>query len=234
MLSSNLSNPIVLAPSDLDYAPMKCSRCFYLSKIQKIKIQNFPPPVFSNFDVVQQAYFKDKNTSDLTDKLPSGRIMKKEEIPGRIVSSTLKDNKGREFILGGRPDIVVEFENKNYGIIDFKTTNLKEDKSESYRYQLEAYKQIFSNPGSTKTASTPKLSPITHMGVLQFFPKDIFKHETDNCGLNLVMQYSKLEPNERLFYNRITYILDILTSNEQPEYNDQCTDCDFVKKQINL
>ena len=27
--------------------------------------------------------------------------MTKEELPGRVVSKTLKDNKGREFILGG-------------------------------------------------------------------------------------------------------------------------------------
>ena len=227
-----MTEPFVLAPSDLDYAPMKCNRCFYLSKNKKIKTQNFPPPVFSNFDVVQQNYFNDKNTNDLTSDLPSGRIMRKGEIPGRIVSSTLKDNKDREFILGGRPDIVVEFDNKSYGIIDFKTTNLREDKSESYRYQLEAYKQIFTNPGSTKTSATPRLTPITHMGVLQFFPTNIIDHNKDNCSLNLAMQYSKLHPNESLLFERITYILDILTQNKVPELNNDCPDCQFVKNQI--
>lgn len=226
-----MSQTITLAPSDLDYKPIKCPRCFYLSKIKKIGTKSFPPPVFSSFDVVQQEYFKNKNTSDLTEMLPSGRIMSKDEIPGRVVSNKLFDNKGREFMLGGRPDIVIEFDDMTYGIIDFKTTTLKSNKSEDYRHQLEAYKQIFSKPGSTKTAPTPNLSPITQMGVLQFYPKDIFDHSKDSCQLNFTMQYSKLEPDEQSFLERVTYVLDILTSDAVPAFNDECVDCQFVVKQ---
>ena len=104
--------------------------------------------------------------------------MRKGEIPGRIVSSTLKDNKDREFILGGRPDIVVEFDNKSYGIIDFKTTNLREDKSESYRYQLEAYKQIFTNQAQLKLQQHLDLHQLL-IWVLQFFPTNIIDHNKD-------------------------------------------------------
>jgi len=48
------------------------------------------------------------------------------------VSDVLKDNKQRPFKLGGRPDIVIEFDdpNQGYGIIDFKTTNIDPLKSE--------------------------------------------------------------------------------------------------------
>ena len=116
--------------------------------------------------------------------------MQKDELPGRVVSTTLKDNKDREFILGGRPDVVIAFDDNSYGIIDFKTTNIKEDKAESYRYQLEAYRYIFTYPGSIKKGPTPKLNPITHMGVLQFFPKSIFDQDQNGCHLNMEMSYS--------------------------------------------
>ena len=228
-----MDDPFLLAPSELDYKPVKCARCYYLEKIKKIKLMNFPPPVFSNFDVVQQAYFKDKNTSALTSHLPPGRIMQKEEMPGRVVSTTLKDNKGREFILGGRPDVVIEFDDKSYGIIDFKTTNIKSDKAESYRYQLEAYRYIFSYPGSIKKGPTPKLSPITHMGVLQFEPKSISDNKENNCSLNLEMSYSKLEQNDKKFFTRIEMILDILELKDPLPVNENCTDCMFVQNQLN-
>ena len=52
------NNILTLAPSELDYLPDKCPRCFYLAKVKKITVKSFPPPVFSNFDVVQQNYFK--------------------------------------------------------------------------------------------------------------------------------------------------------------------------------
>ncbi len=224
-------NPIILAPSELDYLPVKCIRCYYLSKVKKISLKNFPPPVFSNFDVVQQAYFKDKNSSELTKDLPSGKIMQKDKMPGRVVSKTLKDNKGREFILGGRPDVVIQFDDNSYGIIDFKTTNIKEDKAESYRYQLEAYRYIFTFPGATKTAPTPKLSPITHMGVLQFEPKSASGHNDKYCNINLEMSYSKLEKDDQKFLNRIEMILDIINLEKTPNINENCFDCMFVKKQ---
>ena len=55
-----MTDIITLAPSELDYMPMKYSRCFYLSKIKKINLKNFPPPVFSEFDVVQQGISNQK------------------------------------------------------------------------------------------------------------------------------------------------------------------------------
>ena len=165
----NINTPIIISPSSLDYKVSKCPRCFYLERKLKTSVDSFPPPVFSNFDVEQQKYFKNLNTNVLSSNLPSGRIMSIEELGGRVVSKPMKDNKGRDFILGGRPDIVIEFDDKTYGIIDFKTTKLSDDKAENYKYQLEAYAQIFTHPGSIKKGPTPKLEPIKQIGVLQFF-----------------------------------------------------------------
>ena len=225
-------NEIILAPSELDYKPKKCPRCFYLGKNKKISTKAFPPPVFSRFDVVQQAYYKDKNTSDLTKDLPEGRIMNKDELPGRVVSETLKDNKGRNFILGGRPDIVIKFDKGGYGIIDFKTTKISDNKSESYKYQLEAYAQIFTKPGSIKKGPTPKLEPITHMGILQFDPSDIQKHNDQSCDMRMNISYSPLERNEKDFYENITNIIDILENSTTPDYTENCNDCQFVRQQL--
>ena len=60
----------------------------------------------------------------------------------KISSSLLKDNKGRDFKLVGIPDLVIEFEDKTYGIIDFKTTKISEKKADFYKFQLEAYATI--------------------------------------------------------------------------------------------
>ncbi len=231
--SKNLNEILVLAPSELDYKPKKCKRCFYLEKNHKIGPKDFPPPVFSRFDVVQQAYYKDKNTSDLTKELPSGRIMNKDELPGRVVSETLKDNKGREFILGGRPDIVIKFDKGGYGIIDFKTTKISDDKSENYKHQLEAYAQIFSKPGSTKSKKTPLLNPITHMGILQFDPSDIQSHNNNSCDMRMNISYSSLKRDEKDFFENITKIIDILNNPSIPNFTEDCNFCTFVKQQSN-
>ena len=230
--SKDLNKELILAPSELDYKPKKCQRCFYLEKNYKIGPKDFPPPVFSRFDVVQQAYYKDKNTSDLTKELPKGRIMNKEELPGRVVSETLSDNKGRNFILGGRPDIVIKFDQGGYGIIDFKTTKISDDKSENYKYQLEAYAQIFTKPGSTKSKKTPLLNPITHMGILQFDPSDIQSHNDQSCDMRMNISYSPLKRDEKDFFENITKIIDIINTTSIPDFTENCNYCNFFKQQM--
>ena len=230
-MNTSNNSPIVLAPSELDYKPKKCPRCFYLEKNKKISPKDFPPPVFSRFDVVQQAYYKDKNTSDLTAQLPSGKILDKDELPGRVVSEILTDNKGRKFILGGRPDIVIKFDQGGYGIIDFKTTKISDDKSENYKHQLEAYAQIFTKPGATKSKKTPLLNPITHMGILQFDPSDIQSHDNTSCNMKMNISFSSLVRNEEEFFINITSILDILINPLIPDFTKECNYCQFIVQQ---
>ena len=50
------------------------------------------------------------------------------EIPALIKSKELNDKNNRKFVLKGKPDLVVKFEN-DYGILDFKTTS-QEDKTD--------------------------------------------------------------------------------------------------------
>ena len=81
------------SPSELDYKAKKCPRCFYILKHHKIDAGDRPPPVFSTFDSVQKPYFKTTDTKDWGAELPSGTIMDNNELPGKIVSEGLVDNK---------------------------------------------------------------------------------------------------------------------------------------------
>ena len=222
------------SPSELDYKAKKCPRCFYIHKHYKINPGDRPPPVFSSFDAVQKPYFKKTNTKTWCDDLPDGEIMDSSKLPGKIVSEGLQDDKQRKFKLSGNPDIVIRFKEKGFGIIDFKTTTISPDKAENYRYQLEAYAQIFSSPGSTKTAKTPKLTPITHMGILQFYPEEITHHTDYNCDFKMKTSYSALKRDEKDFYSYITKLIDLLENSKVPELSSDCNFCNFTKKQIEL
>jgi len=123
---------------------------------------------------------------------------------------------------------VVIFEDNSYGILDFKTTNLSDTKSENYKYQLEAYAQIFTYPGKSKSKKTPKLEPIIYLGILQFFPYKIFSHLNYKAHLEMEMSYSPLKRDIEDFYRHITFVLDILSLDKEPEFNTDCNKCNFV------
>ena len=232
---NKIKKVIELSPSSLDFQINKCHRCFYLSKKLGIQTNNFPPPVFNQLDLIQKNFFVNKDTSFISKKLPKGRFLQDNELPKKISSSLLRDNKGRDFKLVGIPDLVIEFEDKTYGIIDFKTTKISEKKADFYKFQLEAYATIFENPGEINSIKTPLLSPVIKLAILQFDPLKIENKNGMNCNFIFDLGYVVLENRiyEKLI-DRVTLAIDILQMNEPPAINEKCNDCTFFKKQSQL
>ena len=99
---------------------------------------------------------------------------------------------------------------------------------------MEAYAQIFTHPGSTGKTHTPKLNPITHMGILQFYPSKMTDHTSNEAYQKMSMLYSPLKRDEKKFYTHITSLIDLLESKKIPELKEDCKFCNFVKKQIDI
>ena len=238
------------SPSSLTY--INCKRCFYLSYNYGINYSGGFPGVFSTFDISHKKRFQNLSTKEMFSKLPDGKFyktvnaedakirkknqeaqFKEMELPSFIKSAILKDNKSREFFLAGKPDLVVKFDNGTYGILDFKTTS-EDDKTQAYKHQLEAYAQIFQTPGSTGIAKTPKLFPISYMGLIQFTPKDIFEHNDLNYKQNFNINHYQLNRNKNDFYNHITSLIDIIVEKKIPAFNSRCSICVDTQKNLKI
>ena len=211
-----------VTPSGLDYA-LKCKRCLWLSH-KRIRLDAFFPPIFNAFDLIQKKFLITQSIKLMSKALPDGRIM--TELNGFIGSSTLKDKKGRDFVINGKTDVVVEFktEPKKYGIIDLKTTNINPSKIENYKLQLESYATIFQNPNS----KTPKFSSVEELGLYLFEPKEITNISNETCNMKFETLYLKGNRCHDDLINRITDIIDIYLMEKPPEYNMACASCKFV------
>ena len=110
-----------VAPSGLDYA-LKCKRCLWLSH-KGIKLDAFFPPIFNSFDLIQKKFLITQSVKLMSKTFPEGRIM--TELNGFIGSSTLKDKKGRSFVISGKTDVVIEFKtlpsNDSHAKVKFPT-----------------------------------------------------------------------------------------------------------------
>jgi len=215
-----------VAPSGLDYA-LKCKRCLWLA-YKGIKLDAFFPPIFNAFDLIQKKFLLTQSIKIMSNTLTDGRIMK--ELSGLIGSSSLKDKKGRSFIIRGKTDIVIEFKTKpkKYGIIDLKTTNLNPSKIENYKLQLESYATIFQNPNS----KTPKFTSVDELGLYLFEPKEITSITNETCNMKFETLYLKGNRCHNELINRVTNIIDIYLMKEPPDYNPACSSCKFVTSLI--
>ena len=211
-----------VAPSGLDYA-LKCKRCLWLSH-KGVKLDAFFPPIFNSFDLIQKKFLITQSVKLMSKTLPNGRIM--TELNGFIGSSTLKDEKGRSFVISGKTDVVVEFKTnpKKYGIIDLKTTSITPSKIQNYKLQLESYATIFQNPNS----KTPKFSNIEELGLYLFEPKEITKISDGNCNMKFETLYLKGNRCHEDLIKRVTNIIDIYLMEKPPEYNPACSTCKFI------
>ena len=215
-----------VTPSGVDYA-LKCKRCLWLA-YKGIKLDAFFPPIFNAFDLIQKKFLITKSIKLISNTLPDGRIMK--ELNGFIGSSTLKDEKGRLFVISGKTDVVVEFKTKpkKYGIIDLKTTNINPSKIENYKLQLESYATIFQHPNS----KTPELSNVEELGLYLFEPKEITNISDGACNMKFETLYLKGNRCREELINRITDIIDIYLMKKPPDYNPACASCKFVTSLI--
>jgi len=211
-----------VAPSGLDYA-LKCKRCLWLSH-KNIKLDAFFPPIFNSFDLIQKKFLISQSVKLMSKALPDGRIM--TELNGFIGSSTLKDRKGRSFVISGKTDVVIEFKTspKKYGIIDLKTTKISPSKIENYKLQLESYATIFQNPNS----KTPKFSDIGELGLYLFEPKEITEIYEGSCNMKFETLYLKGNRCHDDLIKRVTDIIDICLMKKPPEYSSTCASCKFV------
>ena len=215
-----------VTPSGVDYA-LKCKRCLWLA-CKGIKLDAFFPPIFNAFDLIQKKFLITQSVKLMSNVLPDGRIM--TELSGFIGSSTLKDKKGRSFIINGKTDVVIEFKTKpkKYGIIDLKTTNINPSKIENYKLQLESYATIFENPNS----KTPKFPSVEELGLYLFEPKEITNISNQTCNMKFETLYLKGNRCHDELINRVTDIIDIYLIKEPPNYNPACTSCKFVTSLI--
>jgi hypothetical protein len=179
-------------------------------------------------------FYKTVNSVEAKSRKKNNESQFKEmELPSFIRSDTLKDNKSREFFLAGKPDLVVKFDDGTYGILDFKTTS-EDDKTQAYKHQLEAYAQIFEKPGATGVAKTPRLFPISYMGLMQFTPKEIFEHNDMNYKQNFNINHYKLKRNTEEFYVHVTSLIDIILEEKIPTFNNRCSICVDTQKNLKV
>tara|TARA_B100000927_G_scaffold189526_1_gene152728 strand:+ start:55 stop:732 length:678 start_codon:yes stop_codon:yes gene_type:complete len=220
-------NNIILSPSDFAFGFDQCKKCYYDKIVNKVKLNGMFPSVFSKFDRCQKHYYHNKNSKFLNQDLDDG-IINTEKSDFMMVSTHLLDNKNRPFILRGKLDAFIQ--HKDYlTVVDFKTTDMKIEKSKMYRNQLVSYALMLENPSKGM-----KLGPVKKLGLFCFDPISQLSHAVDNATVKMKTTYIDITRDDKAFYEYITKILDLIHGITKPESGEKCSTCKFMEQQNNL
>ncbi|GAF87519.1 unnamed protein product, partial [marine sediment metagenome] len=111
-----------LSPSELTFLYDGCKRCFYLKKVNNIAQPSMPfPAIFSKIAGLLKNHYDGKRTEELHPDLPEGTVKYGEKwVESKNIQLPGHDN---TCFIKGRFDVVIEFDNGTFGVIDYKTGN---------------------------------------------------------------------------------------------------------------
>lgn len=214
-----------LSPSDFTFLYEGCKRCYYLKVVHNISQPSIPlPSIFSKIAYLLKNHYDGKHTKELYPELPPGRVVYSE----RYVKSEPIQLAGHNAtcFISGRFDIVVEFDDNTYGVIDFKTGNPNEEHQTLYSRQLHAYAYALEHPAPGSLG----LSPVSKMGLLYFHPSKTSQSTIDWLSYDAKINWIETNKDEQGFLDFIEEVLSVLESDRAPDPSPDCQWCNYISK----
>jgi hypothetical protein len=122
------------------------------------------PGIFGKMANLTSEFYQGRYAQEISQALPAGIVMYREKFV-RSAPISLPGMASQCYI-NGRFDAVIEFMDGSYGIVDYKTSEAKDEHVAFYSRQLTAYAYALENPAPNALA----LSPISRMGLFVITP----------------------------------------------------------------
>lgn len=207
-----------ISPSDLTFSWSNCHRCLWLNYTHGLRTPGFMPLV-GDLANMQENYFRDKKTTDIAPVLPDGKVV---DLGGWVKSSAINVNgQATKYAIRGKYDLLIEFGDGSFGIIDCKFQAKDSDKTELYQPQLEAYAFALENPAS----GDPK--KISVMGLLVWSLLEPAGDVSKGFGLKLKHTWRPIERNPSALEKRLTDFITVVSSS-MPAAKDNCEMCNYL------
>jgi hypothetical protein len=125
----------------------------------------------------------------------------------------------------GRFDAVIEFDDGSFGVVDYKTSDAKDEHAAFYSRQLSAYAYALENPAENALS----LSPISRLGLFVVTPDRFERSESNKVVFVNRTTWVEVPRDDTAFLALIGEILTILESSIPPEASKSCELCNYRK-----
>ena len=210
-----------LSPSDLTFNWDGCKYCFYLKVKHNIVLRGIFPGIFGRMANLTSEFYLGRSTSDISPDLPPGVVKLREKF---VKSAPISiPGAASQCYINGRFDAVLEFEDGSYGIVDYKTSEAKDEHVAFYSRQLSAYAYALEHP-APKALS---LSPISRLGLFVITP-DRFE-TTSNNEMVFVNKTTWMDVprDDAAFLALLGEVLAVLDAPAPPKSSEDCEVCNY-------
>jgi PD-(D/E)XK nuclease superfamily len=217
-----VGNAWKLSPSDLTFLYEECPRCFWLKVAGNLPRPRAPfPRIFSLLDSQTKEYFTGKRTEAIAHGIRPGRVLYGD----RWVRSGPLHIPGHQtpVLLGGRFDTAFAFDDGTFGLVDFKTTDAKDDHVRLYGRQLHAYALSAESPAP----GSLELRPITQMGLLCVEPARMTSVR-GGVAYRGSAHWIEVPRDDEAFLAFLSQVLVLLERPTPPDPAPSCAFCEYL------
>ncbi len=207
-----------ISPSDLTFSWNGCHRCLWLNYNHGVKAPSFMPLV-GELSALQENHFNGALSAHLHPEIKEGRVLDRG---GWVKSVPIEYNgQASPYAIRGKYDLLMEFQDGTYGIIDCKFQGRDNDKSDFYAPQLEAYAFALENPVSGEPRK------VSVIGLLVWSPKKPSGDPYSGFSLDLNSSWFPIIRNPEGLQERLQDFIEVI-SGPTPVRDSKCETCKFI------
>jgi CRISPR/Cas system-associated exonuclease Cas4 (RecB family) len=216
--SSSSSSAWVLNPSDFAFLYQECKRCFWEKVVAHQRRPMAPfPKIFIKIDRSMKSRFLGEPTLTIDAALPAGIIAGSR----RVSSAPLwLPQASRPILIRGEIDTLVELHDGRLGILDFKTSEPRDDHLTLYGRQLHAYLHCCEHPA----AGVP--TEVTMLGLVVFDPV-AFASDGPYAYLAGGLEFVRVNIDREAFSQFLSEVATVLMQPVPPPPGDNCPFCAY-------
>jgi hypothetical protein len=213
-----------LSPSDLTFSWDECKYCFYMKVKHNLVLRSTFPGMFGKMANLTSEFYMGKPSLEISQSLPAGIVKYRE----KFVKSSLISIPGAvsKCYINGRFDAVIEFEDGSYGIVDYKTSEAREEQVAFYSRQLTAYAYALENPAPGALG----LRPISKLGLFIITPYRFERTPADEMIFANRTTWMDVPRNDQAFLGLLGEVLAVLDAPNPPASSEACGVCNYRKE----
>jgi hypothetical protein len=212
-----------LSPSDLTFTWDECKYCFYMKVKHNVVLRGPFPGIFGKMADLTSNFYLGGPANAIHKDLPAGVVKYREQFV-RSAPISVPGMEAQCYLIG-RFDAVIAFDDGTYGIVDFKTSDPREEHVAFYSRQLTAYAMALENPAP----GALHLSPVTRLGLFIITPHRFERTPDDEMIYANRTTWMDVPRDDQAFLGFLGEVLTVLDAPTPPAPSEGCGLCNYRK-----